>query len=154
MEYKLIKMDNEYYLVLATGEIKVLTVKQVRSLILNFDSFEIDESMLLVAAPNFDVSMGEYLASVNNDHTLTFYNSSLLNDIFFDESAYIGVQEYAEMHGKKRAIVSRLCNDGRISGAIRKGTKWYIPKNAPYPKDCRAGRDMSKRYAHKKENNA
>lgn len=149
MEYKLFKYGSEYQLMLATGEIQMLTVEQVREFILNFETFEIEQGVDLLIGK----AEGELLATLNDQKELTLYTAAFLNDIFFDESAYVSIQEYADMHGKKRAIVSRLCNDGRISGAIRKGTKWYIPKDAPYPKDCRAGRDMSKRYAHKKANN-
>ena len=147
MEYKLFKDDSEYQLMLPTGGIQILTIEKVREFILDFKTFEIEQNNNLC----FGESKGELLASLNDKKELTLYSATFLNDIFFDESAYVSVQEYAEIHGKKRAIVSRLCNDGRIPGAVRKGTKWYIPKNATYPKDCRAGRDMSKRYANKKE---
>lgn len=152
MKYKLFKQNNDYYLTLTTGEAQLLTVEQVRALVLSFGSFAVEETAFVSFSIQFDESSSEHIASINDDNTLTLYSSAFLSDIFFDESAYVSVQEYAEIHGKKRAIVSRLCNDGRIPGAVRKGTKWYIPKNATYPKDCRAGRDMSKRYAHKKEN--
>ena len=55
-----------------TGEMLMLTDEEVRKFILNFDSFEIDESMLLVAAPNFDVSMGEHLAVLSEFDELMY----------------------------------------------------------------------------------
>ena len=149
MKYNLIKLNKEYCLVLTTGEMKTLTIEQTREFILNFETFEITQDANSLHCQ----CDGELLASLNDKKELTIYSSAFLGDIFFNESAYVSIQEYADMHEKKRAIISRLCNDGRLPGAVRKGTKWYIPKNAPYPKDCRAGRDMSKRYAYKKQIN-
>ena len=50
---------------------------------------------------------------------------------------YVTVQVYAEEHGRGESLIKRLCRDGRIPGAVRKGNRWFIPRNAPYPEDAR-----------------
>lgn len=152
MKYKLFKRNTEYVLMNSSGKFCLLTPEQVHDMILNFKTFELERIGEESLARTDAVETGDILASVGYDQTLTLYDSAFLGEIFFDESAYEGIQEFAVRHGKKRSIISRLCNNGRIPGAIQKGTKWYIPKNAEYPKDCRAGRDMSKRYAYNKLN--
>ena len=146
MKYKLLKYDNEYHLLFATGEMKMLTIEQVQAFILNFDSFEFDGSTNSFSTPLFDKNTGEHLATLSDDLKLTLHSAAFLRELFFDESAYLSIQQFAEKHGRKRAIVSRLCNDGRILGAVRKGPRWYIPKDASYPVDGRVNRDMSSKY--------
>ena len=60
----------------------------------------------------------------------------ILSDKLFEIEkpvTYITASEYAELHGKSRAIIKRLCAEDRIPGAIKKSTGWLIPEDAPYP---------------------
>lgn len=153
MKYKLFKCDHEFHLILATGEIKIIAPEEVGAYVLNFDSFESSNTIAPVAKQMFDQYCGEPLLALDDSSNLIVYNANFLRELFFDEKAYLKIQAYADKIGKSRIRVLQLCKEGRIHGAIQRGTKWYIPKDAPYPDDARAGRDMSKRYMNTKENN-
>lgn len=153
MKYKLFKCDNELHLILATGEIKIISHEEVGAYILNFDSFESSGTSTPFAVQMFEQYHGEPILALDDNSHLIVYNANFLREIFFDEKAYLKIQAYADKIGKSRIRILQLCKEGRIPGAIQRGTKWYIPKDAPYPDDARAGRDMSKRYVNTKENN-
>lgn len=60
----------------------------------------------------------------------------ILSDKLFEAEksvTYITATEYAELHGKGRATVKKLCAEGRIEGVIKKSTGWLIPDDAAYP---------------------
>ena len=46
---------------------------------------------------------------------------------------YIKVDEAAVMWDVSERHVQRLCIEGRIEGAVKFGTTWAIPENAPKP---------------------
>ena len=74
---------------------------------------------------------GETLAFVERER-LVIKDNKLFASLK-TETEYISVSEYAEMHGKSRPMVKKLCLDGRIEGIKKHSTGWLIPKNAPYP---------------------
>ena len=81
---------------------------------------------------------GETLAYIDDTNKLVILNESIFDGILKESNiSYISANEYAEMHGRGKAIVKRLCFDGRIPGAQKHSTGWLIPKDAPYPKDKR-----------------
>ena len=48
---------------------------------------------------------------------------------------YLTAQELADKWGISRRRVSKLCQEGRIEGAVLKGKTWLIPCNALKPND-------------------
>lgn len=46
---------------------------------------------------------------------------------------YIGVKEAAERWDISVRQVQKLCNEGRVPGAVQFVTVWAIPKDAPKP---------------------
>ena len=50
---------------------------------------------------------------------------------------YLSTFEAAEKWGISHRRVSVLCNEGRITGAQRAGSRWIIPENAEKPADAR-----------------
>jgi len=50
---------------------------------------------------------------------------------------YISTKEAAEKWGISERRIQKLCEDERISGAIRFSRVWAIPKNAKKPEDRR-----------------
>lgn len=50
---------------------------------------------------------------------------------------YISVQQAAEKWGISKRWIQKLCEGNRITGAIRFGHAWAVPKNAEKPKDRR-----------------
>ena len=45
----------------------------------------------------------------------------------------ISTKEYAELNNRNERTVRRLAQEGRLSSAIKKGSKWLIDKNEEYP---------------------
>ncbi len=82
---------------------------------------------------------GITLAFVDDTNKLIIINESVFDGILKENTRYISASEYAELHGKSKAIVKRICADGRIEGAYKTSSGWLIPNNAPYPKDERFG---------------
>lgn len=50
---------------------------------------------------------------------------------------YLSTFEAAEKWGISHRRVNVLCNEGRITGAQRAGSRWIIPEDAPKPTDAR-----------------
>ena len=50
---------------------------------------------------------------------------------------YLSVSQTAERWGITRRRIQRLCNEGRVEGAVKIGSYWAIPEDAEKPKDAR-----------------
>ena len=50
---------------------------------------------------------------------------------------YLSLRQTAEKWGISVRRVQTLCSSGRISGAVKVGSYWVIPKDAEKPKDAR-----------------
>ena len=50
---------------------------------------------------------------------------------------YLTTSEAAEKWGISRRRVSKLCQEGRIEGAVLKGKTWLVPTAAEKPADNR-----------------
>ena len=48
-------------------------------------------------------------------------------------NGYIGVKETAERWGISARQVQKLCNEGRVKGAVQFVTVWAIPEDAEKP---------------------
>lgn len=90
---------------------------------------------------SFNQDMSKYsgvtLAYVDDKGQLIICNNKAFESIT-ELNRMISASEYADKHNKSRAIVKRLCLEGRIPGAQKHSTGWLIPENAPYPEDKRA----------------
>ena len=144
MKARLVKYCDEYHLLLHTGEIKILTMLDVKYFLSTFDN-ETHYKKKPTQAPLSQEEMKEYegetLAIVKDDGHLSFSDSTLLKDLLLPEFCpYLTSIEYADKHGKKRNIVMRLCREGRLPGAVQKGSTWLIPFDTPYPDDARVGK--------------
>lgn len=56
----------------------------------------------------------------------------------------ISVQTAAKAWNLSERRVQKLCEEGRIRGAMRMGRMWLIPKNASKPNDMRKVRKADK----------
>lgn len=56
---------------------------------------------------------------------------------------YLTAAEIAEIWGMSSRRVRILCNEGRVEGAIMKGSIWLIPKDSPKPNQNTRGRKKS-----------
>ena len=50
---------------------------------------------------------------------------------------YLSISQMAEKWGISHRRVSLLCNQNRIPGAQRAGSRWIIPEDAEKPNDAR-----------------
>jgi DNA-binding transcriptional regulator LsrR (DeoR family) len=50
---------------------------------------------------------------------------------------YLSVSQTAGRWGITRRRIQRLCNEGRVEGAVKIGSYWAIPEDAEKPKDAR-----------------
>ena len=58
---------------------------------------------------------------------------------------YISTAQVAKQWGISERRVQKLCDEGRIEGAMRFSRVWAIPKDAPKPTDPRKNKsDISK----------
>lgn len=51
--------------------------------------------------------------------------------------SYWSIKEASEAWGISPRRVNKLCNTGRIAGAIKKSGVWFIPEGSPKPDDLR-----------------
>ena len=50
---------------------------------------------------------------------------------------YLSISQTAEKWNISTRRIRRLCTEGRIEGAVKKGKMWLIPENAQKPADAR-----------------
>lgn len=81
---------------------------------------------------------GKTVAWVDEDNRLVIVENvfiPLVQSVVEDD--YVTVQVYAAEHGLCETRVKVLCREGRLSGAIRKGNRWFIPRASELPPDAR-----------------
>lgn len=136
MKARLLQKNGKIELLLCTGIVKNTSQAEAKEFILHFDDPEI------YSGPgdwDYDgISMEDYsgdtIVSIDDNGSMTVIDGETFRNILSYEPAnLLTVPEYAALHGKKTAIVRRFCLDGRIEGAIQKGTRWLIPADSPYP---------------------
>ena len=73
------------------------------------------------------------------------YNISSFSRKEVQRMKYLSTFEAAEYAGISHRRVSILCNEGRIPGAQRAGSRWIIPEDAEKPADARikSGKNMT-----------
>lgn len=52
---------------------------------------------------------------------------------------YATTMEMAEKWGITSRRITKLCNEGRVDGAILMGHTWIIPRNTPKPDEQKRG---------------
>ena len=93
-------------------------------------SFKGEDGYWNDAVASMDEAAGETLAFVDDSLKLVIISDKLYAAV---STNYISATEYARKHGKGRAMVKRLCDEGRIEGAHKISSGWLIPEDAPYP---------------------
>lgn len=132
---KIVLIKNEYHLCLCNSKPKKLGLPEFRAFLETFNdkrhypTDEADNEQGVLSPAN-----GELLAEVSDDLKLTVVSPKLFFDVFHaKEIRYITLDEYAELVGRGRNIVGRMCRNGRIPGARQQGSRWLSPEDAPYP---------------------
>ena len=140
---RLLFSDNQFVLLLCPDTVTFISSQEAKRFLLNYSSTDYIGAECKWCSD--DVSMEEYsgqtVAFVDNKKNLVVTDNELFRSIIGSLAApLLSANEYAEKHGKQPAIVRRMCGNGRIPGALRKGNSWVIPADAPYPVDARVGR--------------
>ena len=139
MKARLIKSSEVIQLPLHTGKIYTLSKEEAREFLLNFKN---PKYYSFKGVWDYELSISEYsgttIAFVDDNDLLCIENEEIFRDLFTDsEIKLLTVPEYAALHGRKPAIVRRMCGENRIAGVILKVNTWLIPENSPYPDDER-----------------
>ncbi len=135
MKLRLVKTKDEIKLLCMNGSILKVDTKVLKSLLTNFkrpSMFKGNEEFWSNTCANMEDVRGETLAYVDYCNALVIVNEEAFASIVEQED-YISASEYADLHGKGRAMIKRLCMEGRLPGAYKTSSGWLIPKNAPYP---------------------
>lgn len=139
MKARLLTRHGATTLLSCNGSIKILSNKEATDFMMNFENSKYYDGD---STWDYEISIEDYsgdtIAYVSDDNVLHIVDAIAFRNLFeLAEPSYITVQEYADLHGKKAAIVRRLCANGRIQGATQKGKTWLIPPTSPYPSDER-----------------
>ena len=133
MKFRLVGNQGVMDLLGADGTFKSdVSIADVSDYLVNFDP------SLPKANPEDEKSMldynGETILQLRDDNVLEINDIEFLRKLIVpNEFPYYTIKEFCAETGKGRAIVNRMCQDGRIEGAVFVGDVWYIPKTSKYP---------------------
>ena len=148
MKAKLITHRGIYYLYLDEETIVPMRTDNVKNFLRNYSEDSYYENLInqysVPALKRKFSDIPTVLAIVEEDNVLTIKDPTLISRLFSPqtESKFISTEDFAVKHGKKRAIVLRMCREGRIDGARLINSVWVIPSDAPYPEDGRKSKGM------------
>lgn len=136
MKARLLRSNGSLQLLLCTGVIKMISVAEAKEFILSYyepahydGAGEWDDDLV-----SMEAYTGNTIAQINDDGTMLVIDGETFGEIVSTEGVkFLTVPEYAALHGKKTAIVRRFCLQGRLQGAVQKGSRWLIPEDTPYP---------------------
>lgn len=134
MKLRVIEQRKEKLILCPNGSIMKADKETLARLLTSFKklkSFKGEEGYWNGDTADMEDVYGVTLAYVDETNKLV-----ILSDKLFELEkpvTYITATEYAELHGKSRATVKKLCAEGRIEGVVKKSTGWLIPKGSPYP---------------------
>lgn len=135
MKARLVKRNESLELLLCTGDVQYVSNAEANRFLLNCD-----DPAYYEGEGKWDddiVPMGSYhgdtIAVVLDSGILQIEDQEAFRTIMSMQDQLLTVPQYAELHGKKTGIIRRFCLEGRIQGAIQRGTRWLIPESSPYP---------------------
>lgn len=127
---RLSEIEGNYYLELPNAKPRLIEHDEIRQFILSYQ----DPQYFFIGSAHLTTRpKGEILAKVFESGSLIITSPQFLSNLFSPPINYITVAEYAALHGRKEKIITRLCREGRIPGAIQRSYRWLIPADAPYP---------------------
>ena len=141
MNVKLLRYQDDFYLCYGKNTTKRLDIRGVKHFLKHYydEDYYIEEESCSIEQTD-SVQCYELMAFVNEKMQLCICNPELMQIVLFSNVLpYITTDEFAKKHNRKKAIVLRLCREGRIEGAVQANSVWLIPEDAPYPADARYG---------------
>ena len=141
MKARLIKRYNKIQLLCADGTIANATEGILKQMFIGYvgaDKLHGKDGRWDENCDNMEEYRGTSLAWVTDDNLLVIKDNPFVSlvETVADED-YVTIQEYAKLHNRYETRIKKLCQEGRIPGAVKKGNRWFVPKNAPYPQDAR-----------------
>lgn len=136
MKAQLVLSQGSLYLIFCTGKTEKISEEIAKEFLLSYDDSKYYSSPAELNFGNFmmESHLGTTIALIDDNDILHVFNSEQFRHIFTGkEPNLLTVPEYAALHGKKTSIIRRLCLEGRIKGAMKKGSRWLIPDDSPYP---------------------
>lgn len=133
MKLRVVKEKNEKYILCPNGSKMKMNNEVLFRLLRNFtnpSSFKGEDGYWATTVSDMEDAPGRTIAFIDDNNRLITINNALYEDLV---EKYISATDYAEMHGKSRALIKRLCSEGRIEGVYKTTSGWFIPENAPYP---------------------
>lgn len=134
MKLRVIQQVNAIFILCPNGSMLKADKKALGKLLTNFrrpKTFKGHDGYWNAETSAMEDVSGVTLAFVDDANKLV-----ILSDKLFapeKQIVYVSATEYAEIHGKCRATVKKLCKEGRLEGAYKTSSGWLIPKDAPYP---------------------
>ena len=84
--------------------------------------------------PEISMYPGKTIAYVTNNKELVIVDFEPFKHILESKKPeYLSTEEYGKKFNKSAEIVKVFCRQGRIFGAVKIGSSWFVPKDAPYP---------------------
>jgi len=139
---KLVFLNDQYYLLIPEQEPRTVSMSDIYIYLKSYSK----KQPIMVGKACSDISQdalsneSKTMFVIDKSNNITASPEFMRRLFRHIPSEYITVSEYAELKGKNRSLVNRLCNEGRIPGVVRKGLQWLIPRDAPYPEDARFGK--------------
>lgn len=137
MKFRIVNYNGRVDLICANGEFKSgLTALEVISYLAHFDvSFPGTNPQDEEDTKNYN---GKTLLQLRDDNVLEINDLEYFREIITPmKFPYYTIKEFCadekKSNGRGRAIVTRMCQEGRIEGAVFSGDVWYIPKTSKYP---------------------
>ena len=142
MRLRLVSIDKNLLLYCEDGSTKTVDESLLKKLFISYQSIELfhdGEEKWNQKYTSIDQAPGKTLAYVNKKNELCIVDANPFYKLITSvgNSEYITAQEYADLHNKGVARVKVLCSKNKLAGVVRKGGCWFIPIDAPYPKDQR-----------------
>lgn len=140
MKARLIQIDEVMQILLCTGRILNVDARGALAFLKTYNDPSHYEGTSkwnneIVTMDKYD---GLTIATVTDQGILVVENADLFR--FILETGIprlLTANEYAARYKRDETRVRRLCREGRLAGAVQKGTVWIIPEDAPFPEDER-----------------
>lgn len=133
MKLRVVTYRTQMYILCPNGSKLKADKDNLNRLLSNFrkpSSFKGEDGYWNDTVASMEDAAGETLAFVDDSLKLVIISDKLYAAA---STNFISATEYAQKHGKGRAMVKRLCDEGRIEGARKISSGWLIPEDAPYP---------------------
>ena len=141
MKSRLVEYKGALSLLLQNGKILLVNSAEARNYLIDFNNPDYSDVPNKLSPEELAMESypGDTVAYVCDKGILHVMHAEKHKKLLLDnECRYLTVPEFAELHGRQIAIVRRMCQNGRIEGAIQKGKAWLIPATSPYPTNIKS----------------